>query len=73
MKRKKALWWKVTGAGALLSLIIEVCQYVFPLGRATDIDDWMMNTLGALVGVLLFQVGKSLYRIVKNNWRRGRP
>ncbi|WP_309516998.1 VanZ family protein [Rossellomorea marisflavi] len=73
MKRKKALGWKVTGAGALLSLIIEGCQYVFPLGRATDIDDWMMNTLGALVGVILFQVGQSLYRIIKNNWRRGRP
>ena len=32
-----------------LSLVLEVCQYAFALGR-TDIDDLIFNTVGALIG-----------------------
>lgn len=32
-----------------LSLMLEVCQYAFALGR-TDIDDLIFNTVGALIG-----------------------
>ena len=44
--------WKVTVlAGFLLSLTIEVLQmFCF---RATDVDDLLMNTLGALLGYFL--------------------
>ena len=44
--------WKVTVlAGFLLSLTIEVLQmFCF---RATDVDDLLMNTLGAFLGYLL--------------------
>ena len=37
--------------GLGLSLVLEVCQYVFALGR-TDIDDLLFNTLGALLSLI---------------------
>lgn len=45
-------WWKVTLTGALLSLLIELSQ-LFNL-RASDIDDLMTNTAGALFGYLFY-------------------
>lgn len=39
---------------SLFSLLIEVIQY--PLHRGTDIDDLILNTVGALVGYLIFRV-----------------
>lgn len=39
-------------ACSLFSLLIEVIQY--PLHRGTDIDDLILNTLGALFGYLIF-------------------
>lgn len=46
---------KVMAFGALFSLIIEVCQYIFALGYS-DIDDLFFNTLGALTGAVLAKV-----------------
>jgi len=42
--------WKAVAFGAALSLAMEAGQYVFALGL-TDIDDLIMNTPGAAVGV----------------------
>ncbi|MGM0844675.1 MAG: VanZ family protein [Bacillota bacterium] len=64
-------WWirhrnwrlvKTTVAGSILSLMVEVIQYSLPLGRSTDIDDWMMNTIGAFVGGLFFLIFIKLYK-----------
>src|SRR5699024_11766863 len=41
--------WRAVWIAALLSLGIEVCQYVFSVGHSSG-DDWWCNTLGALVG-----------------------
>ena len=41
--------WKVVAVGALISLCIELLQLPFA-SRASDIDDLILNTLGALVG-----------------------
>lgn len=38
--------------GFLTSLAIEIAQYVFALGYS-DIDDLLMNTLGAFLGALV--------------------
>ena len=38
--------------GAGISLFIELCQ--LPMSRATDIDDLILNTLGALFGYILY-------------------
>lgn len=44
----------VLAAGAGLSAAIEALQaLVFAIGRACDTNDWMMNTIGVAVGVLL--------------------
>jgi glycopeptide antibiotics resistance protein len=45
----KPAWCVLTGL--TISLGIECVQY--PIGRWTDIDDLMLNTLGTLIGVLL--------------------
>jgi glycopeptide antibiotics resistance protein len=54
IRKRRFILLKSTVAGSTLSLSVEVIQYLLPLGRATDIDDWMMNTFGAFLGGLLF-------------------
>jgi VanZ family protein len=48
-------------AGAVLSAAIEGVQLLVP-GRATDVDDVIFNTLGALVGAAGLLVGERLIR-----------
>ena len=45
--------WKTVLAGFGYSLFIELTQ-LFVFGRSTDIDDLMLNTIGALIGALIF-------------------
>lgn len=41
-------------AGSVLSIVIETAQALVPaLGRACDTNDWLMNTIGVVAGVLL--------------------
>lgn len=47
---------KVTALAALFSLLIELTQFIFALGR-TDIDDLLTNTLGGLAGAWLATLG----------------
>lgn len=56
-------FWRVFLFGAAFSLLIELSQLLNI--RSTDIDDLLMNTLGAVFGFLLFR----LYKLV---FRRGR-
>ena len=59
LRKKTAAW------GLGLSLVLEVCQYVFALGR-TDIDDLLFNTLGALIGAAFARLcGERLFPV----WR----
>lgn len=46
---------KVIAAGALFSLVIEICQYLFSLGYS-DVDDLIFNTLGALSGAVVAKI-----------------
>ena len=44
----------VLAVGAGVSALIEGIQALVPvIGRACDTNDWMMNTIGAVIGVLL--------------------
>lgn len=52
---------KVIAAGMGVSLTIEVLQLPF-FGRATDIDDLILNTLGFLVGYGIYLLVKKLRR-----------
>lgn len=38
----------------LCSLLIEITQYFFTIDRAADIDDLLLNIIGAIVGYILF-------------------
>lgn len=47
----------------IASALIEVVQYLSPpLGRRCDIDDWLANIIGGLVGVLIGLVALRLAR-----------
>ncbi len=57
---KKPLWRLVLPI-LCTSLVFEVLQYIFALG-ASDVTDVMANTLGGLVGLLLFFVLRKIFR-----------
>jgi glycopeptide antibiotics resistance protein len=43
-------WWQVLAVGAGISLLIELYQLIWPLVRKANVDDLLMNALGALLG-----------------------
>ena len=51
--------------GILFSLIIEIGQLFVPY-RATDITDLIMNTLGAILGWIIFKVFKKIFHNISN-------
>ncbi|WP_064093568.1 VanZ family protein [Rossellomorea aquimaris] len=70
IRNQKGIVLKVTFLGALFSFLIELAQFYLPLGRATDIDDWIMNTLGAFIGGILFVISRYMYKIFQLNRRK---
>ena len=54
-------FWKVLLASAGLSFVIEVIQLLFP-GSVTDIDDLILNTVGAAIG---YGIYKLVYRFIR--------
>lgn len=44
-----------------LSLCYEIFQYIFGIG-ATDITDWINNTLGGLLGILIYFVTVRIFQ-----------
>lgn len=50
---------------ALISVIVEIAQYMFKVG-VTDIDDVILNTVGGLIGILIFKV---IYIFLKDKTR----
>ena len=60
------LLWKVSNRKVIIigfcsSLFIEICQ--LSLTRGTDVDDLILNTLGTMLGLLLYRL---LYKKFKN-------
>lgn len=58
---KKSSFLKKIVIILLFSLAIELSQFVFGLG-ATDITDIITNTLGGIVGLLIYQLLKMLFK-----------
>ena len=50
---------KVTAAGALISLCIEILQLPFSV-RASDVDDLILNVLGVVAGYGIYAAVKRL-------------
>lgn len=60
-----ALWrrWgpgRTVPVGFVLSVAVEAAQYAFPLGRAVDVDDVVLNTIGTALGALTVSVVRRL-------------
>ena len=51
--------WKVIFAGIGVSLCIEILQLPF-YDRVSDVDDLLLNSLGFIIGYLLYLLAKSL-------------
>lgn len=51
--KRGSLWWKLLGI-FLVSVVFETTQYVLAIG-VTDITDVLTNTMGGLLGLLLYR------------------
>ena len=49
---KRMCFWQVVCAGAAISAVIELTQFVIGLGML-ELDDWLLNTMGTSLGYLL--------------------
>ena len=58
---KKCGFWKAAAGGFLFSLFIELVQLLLP--RCSDVDDLILNTLGAMIGY-------GIYALIKK-WAAG--
>jgi glycopeptide antibiotics resistance protein len=47
-------FWMIVILAAATSLAIEVAQWLFLFGRQSSVDDVILNTVGALVGAVMF-------------------
>lgn len=54
-------FWKVTACGALISLCIEILQLPFA-SRASDVDDLILNTLGVVIGYVIYAAVRHIKR-----------
>jgi glycopeptide antibiotics resistance protein len=45
---------------AAVSVLVELTQYAYVAGRATDVNDVLLNTAGALAGVVAFRAVRAV-------------
>jgi glycopeptide antibiotics resistance protein len=65
----KMKWWKALLFGASFSILIEVVQYVTRRGFA-EFDDVFHNTLGCLIGFVLFAIFALVKKLVSHCFRK---
>ncbi|GKV57185.1 antibiotic resistance protein VanZ [Sporosarcina sp. NCCP-2222] len=58
--RKLRAWWKVFLVGFGMTCLIEGIQFF--IGRSSDIDDVILNTVGVMIGYGLFMIGSKIAR-----------
>ena len=62
---------KQVALGALVvSILIEAAQYVFQCGK-TEVDDVILNCLGAMIGYGLFVLGRKGKKLIMECYRKG--
>lgn len=64
--RKSRSWIRTIAFGSGCSLLIELSQ-MFLIGRTADVDDFLANTAGCVIGYALFRHGKKLWQRSKGN------
>ncbi len=62
--------WKTTLAGAGFSLCIEILQLLF-YDRCSDVDDLILNTLGMLIGAVIFFGIRGIVRSIRKKKSNG--
>lgn len=65
----KGKWWKVMGLGCLISISIEVLQFILKRGFS-ELDDVMHNTLGCIIGYGIVQLVIMVYSAVVKKKKR---
>lgn len=55
---RKYTWWRALLTGLAVTIFIECCQLC--VGRAFDVDDLMLNTIGAMLGYWLWLILQKL-------------
>lgn len=63
--------WRVTLLGFEVSAVIEVSQLIFRVG-CFDVDDMILNTLGALAGYLIYVASSRCYHCFERRCRNRR-
>lgn len=58
---KKRKLGAVIGLSFITSLSIEVLQFIFRTG-ISDVDDLVFNTLGGIIGYIIFKIGQVIYK-----------
>ena len=53
--------WRAALIGLLLSVAIEVSQYIFGVG-VTEVDDLVLNTAGTLIGAILMRMKQKIVK-----------
>ena len=62
-------WYTITLMGFLFSLSIETAQLISKVG-SFDVDDLLLNTIGALIGYIVFVIAKGVWnRCRGENWK----
>ncbi|MBS4210194.1 VanZ family protein [Bacillus sp. FJAT-50079] len=59
-------FWKVTLLGFFTSCLVEVIQ-LFTSIRSFDVDDLILNTLGAMIGFVLYRLFDKVRPLTKAN------
>ena len=67
--RRVDRWYTTTLLGAVFSLCIETTQLVFRVG-SFDVDDLLLNTIGALAGYLTFCGARKIWRRYSAAYRK---
>ena len=59
LRKRFRKFWTILGIGFFSSLLIEACQYEFAQ-RIFDVDDILLNTIGAIVGWIFYKFLNSI-------------
>lgn len=62
-------WYTITLLGFVFSLCIEVAQLVRRVG-SFDVDDLLLNTIGALIGYFVFVLAKGVWNHCRGENRK---
>ena len=58
---KKRSFWATLVDGCMLSLLVEIFQFIIRVGRF-DVDDLMLNTTGVARGYICFLIWNAIRR-----------